>query len=228
MGAFRGTKRFVVTFLLCANDTSCYNPAAFHHLWTTWLVLANLSCFEWASRLMWKQHRMLVIVLPFHKERMMIVEDHSNYLNHLGATFQKNRQLAWTHTWEWLLNGEYSYLQGIAQARQTIIVHMLLCNYCLSGYMMTQLDRHVSLQTENKTVHNHIQRGAALLFTAALLFLISSREVQHLWVWRSIAEANPSLTHTHTPKHTQPCISIFVRTFIDIMHYPAPNPEHPK
>lgn len=167
---------------------------------------------------------MLVIVLPFHKGRMMIVEDHSNYLNHLGATFQKNRQLAWTHTWEWLLNGEYSYLQGISQARQTIIVHMLLCNYCLSGCMMTQLDRHVSLQTGNKSVHNHIQRGAALLFTDALLFLTSSREVKRLWVWPSIAAAKPSLTHTHTPNHTQPCISIFVRTYKDITLSILSNP----
>lgn len=35
----------------------------------------------------------------------------------------------------------------------------------------------------------------------------------------------PANNITDTRQHTHPCNSIFVRTFVDIMHYPAPYPK---
>lgn len=114
-----------------------------------------LSCLH--SERCEKQPRILVIVLPLGKDSEMIGDDDCNYLNHLGATCQKNSWLAATPTWEWILNVENSYFLGISQTRQTIRVHELLCNYCLSGWWWSSTI--VMSQTENKTSDERSYEG---------------------------------------------------------------------
>lgn len=119
--------------------------AAFHQLLAV--------CTRWCE----KQPRILVIVLPLGKDSEMIGDDDCNYLNHLGATCQKNSWLAATPSWEWILKAENSYFLGISQTRQTIRVHELLCNYCLSGWWWSSTI--ITSQTENKTSDERSYEG---------------------------------------------------------------------
>ena len=40
--------------------------------------------------------------------------------------------------------------------------------------------------------------------------------------------AQPRAVHTHTHTHTYPCTSIYVKTFIDIVHSSDPYRNHPQ